>query len=250
MKAERAWVLLPSGQRLDLLDPHPEAWTDRDLAISLSRTHRWGGHSRWDLPLSVAQHSLLVLVVRQKMNALRPLTAAEALRELLHDAEEAFLCFDLALEAASRRRVQVVTDRLRSAIAIRYQISQWQGAHLVLHKQADHLAAASEALHVTGWSRSDIRDTLGMTVAPISDDPLPLLDGLQAWQPWPPRIAAALFLGKLRELTSADQASRHHGGLFAVVDRERTICSLAAASRQRAAYRLQPFRHLRLRRGL
>ena len=40
-------------------------------------------------------------------------------------------------------------------------------------------------------------------------------------------LAAALFLGKLRELTSADQPSGHHGELFAVVDRERTICSLA-----------------------
>ena len=229
MKAARAWVLLPSGQRLDLLDPPPEAWTDRDLAISLSRTYRWGGHSRWDLPLSVAQHSLLVLVLRQKMNALRPLIAAEALRELLHDAEEAFLCFDpiSPLKAHLGEEFRSVTDRLRSALPIRYRISQWQSADLVLHKQADHLAAASEALHVTGWSGSDIRDTLGMTVAPLADDPLPLLDGLQPWQPWPPRIAAALFLGKLRELTSADQASEHHGELTAVVERERTIRSLA-----------------------
>jgi len=41
MKPDRAWVLLPSGKRLDLLTPGPAAWTDRDLAISLSRTYRW-----------------------------------------------------------------------------------------------------------------------------------------------------------------------------------------------------------------
>ena len=74
MMADRAWVLLPSGRQLDLLTPDPAAWSDRDLAISLSRTYRWGGHSRWDLPLSVAQHSLLVLVMREQMQALQPLT--------------------------------------------------------------------------------------------------------------------------------------------------------------------------------
>ena len=37
MKAARAWVLLPSGRRLNLLEPDPWAWTDRDLAIGLSR---------------------------------------------------------------------------------------------------------------------------------------------------------------------------------------------------------------------
>jgi len=54
-------ILLKSGRRLDLLDPQPDAWTDKDLAIGISRTYRWGGYSKWDLPLSVAQHSLAVL---------------------------------------------------------------------------------------------------------------------------------------------------------------------------------------------
>ena len=78
MKPERAWVRLESGRRLNLLQPDPNGWTDRDLAIGLSRTYRWGGHSRWDLPLSVAQHSLLVLVLRQKMGQFDHLTRGEA----------------------------------------------------------------------------------------------------------------------------------------------------------------------------
>src|SRR5271155_771286 len=68
----RAFVLLKSRKRLDLLDPQPDAWTDEDLAIGLSRTYRWGGHSKWELPLSVAQHSLTVLALRE---AEGPLTA-------------------------------------------------------------------------------------------------------------------------------------------------------------------------------
>ena len=54
----RAWVRMPSGKRLDLLNPTPFDWDDSDLALGLARTYRWGGHSAWPLPLSVAQHSI------------------------------------------------------------------------------------------------------------------------------------------------------------------------------------------------
>ena len=84
----RAFVLLKSGRRLDLLNPDPQAWTDDDLAEGLSRTLRWGGASRWARPLSVAQHSLTVLAIRESEGAL---TAAGDLRELLHDATEFML---------------------------------------------------------------------------------------------------------------------------------------------------------------
>ena len=94
MRPDRAWVRLRSGKRLNLLDPTPDSWEDSDLAIGLSRAYRWGGHSCWDLPLSVAQHSLLVLVLRQQMQPHQPLSRGEALRELLHDGHEGFLSFD------------------------------------------------------------------------------------------------------------------------------------------------------------
>jgi hypothetical protein len=98
MTADRAWVLLPSGRRLDLLTPDPAAWTDGDLATGLSRTYRWGGYSRWELPLSVAQHSLLVLELRQQLVEHQLLTPGEALRELLHDARK-----DLSASTRSHR---------------------------------------------------------------------------------------------------------------------------------------------------
>src|ERR687893_2884156 len=90
----RAWVRLPSGRRLDLLSPTAFDWTDEDLAIGLSRTFRWGGHSVWPgAPLSVAQHSLAVLALRR--GRARPaLSVAEQRRELLHDAEEGLINFD------------------------------------------------------------------------------------------------------------------------------------------------------------
>src|SRR5438874_13446988 len=121
MIANRAWVLLPSGRRLDLLNPDPQAWTDHDLSVGLSRTYRWGGHSAWDLPLSVAQHSLTVLALRREMQP-EPLGDDEALRELLHDAEEGFLSWDpiAPLKPHLGGEFHALAGRLEQAIAERY----------------------------------------------------------------------------------------------------------------------------------
>jgi hypothetical protein len=205
MKADRAWVLLGSGQRLNLIDPQPNDWTDLDLAVGLSRTYRWGGHSRWALPLSVAQHSLLVLVLRQQMQPDRSLAPGEALRELLHDADEGLLGFDpiSPLKPHLGDGFDALTLRLRRALARRYALPDWSGEDYALHKRADHLAAASEALHVAGWSPEAIRETLDIHLAPVMADPLPMLVGMKPWEPWPPRRAAAVFLTRLRQLRRA-----------------------------------------------
>jgi uncharacterized protein len=72
----RAWVLLKSGRRINLLEPAITDWDHDDLALGLARTYRWGGHSAWELPLSVAQHSLTVLALRRIMEP--QLSGAEA----------------------------------------------------------------------------------------------------------------------------------------------------------------------------
>jgi hypothetical protein len=230
MKPDRAWVRLSSGRRLNLIAPKSTDWTDLDLAVGLSRTYRWGGHSVWDLPLSVTQHSLLVLVLRQQMQPHQPLTPEEALRELLHDADEGLLGFDPVspLKPHLGPEFEALTSRLQSAIAVRYSLPTWSAEDYLLHKRADHLAAASEALHVAGWRREEIRETLGIKLAPVMTDPLPLLAGFQPWQPWPPRRAAALFLAKLRELVTGTYIDAP-ADLTAVIEREATIAALGAA---------------------
>jgi len=229
MKPDRAWVRLGSGRRLDLLDPQPDQLEDRDIAVSLSRIYRWGGHSCWDLPLSVAQHSLLVLVLRQQMQPHQPLTPGEALRELLHDADK-LTGFDAVapLRPHLGAEFHALTARLQAAVAVRYRLPEWEPDDHVLHKRADHLAAASEAVHVAGWHPSELSETLGVRLAPLRDDPLPLLDGLRPWEPWPPGRAASLFLAKLREL---DQAAHLDApaDLTAAIGREATLARLGAA---------------------
>ena len=198
---EHAWVLLKSGKRLDLLDPHPMAWDDEDLATGLARTYRWGGHSKWDLPLSVAQHSITVLLLHMQQ-ALAPLPACDRLHALLHDAEEGLLGYDALtpLKPHLGEGFQLITGRLVRAIAHRYRLPDWTAESHAAHKVADRLAAASEAAHVVGWSRADIRQNLRMGAEPLDTDPVPTPVGLQPWEPWPPNLAASMFLDTLREL--------------------------------------------------
>jgi hypothetical protein len=61
-------------------------------------------------------------------------------------------------------------------------------------------AAVGEALHVAGWSREAIRDSLGITLEPLADDPLPAPEGMRPWEPWRPNLAAHLFITRMNEL--------------------------------------------------
>jgi len=203
MSPQRAWILLPSGAQLDLLHPDPACWTDRDLAIGLSRTYRWAGYSRhWGLPLSVAQHSLTVLHLAG--SAPGPiLSHAEARRELLHDAIESLSGgFDVItpLKPLLGDGFRELNERLQAAVDVRYRLPPWTEQSYARHKSADRLAAASEGLHVAGWSRSELVEKLGITLTPLKHDPLSH-PGYLPWEPWPPKIAAARFLAALEGLS-------------------------------------------------
>lgn len=205
MKNEiRAWVRMPSGRRLDLLDPTPFDWDDADLALGLARTYRWGGHSAWPLPLSVAQHSITVMLLRRALSP-TPLPPVIELRELLHDAEEGLLGFDAisVIKPFLGNGFQELTSRLVSAVFLRYGLPQWSPTEHVQHKRADRLAAASEAVHVVGWTPAEVRKTLKITSEPLQVDPLLDVYGGIAWEPWPPGIASDRFLCELTRLKKA-----------------------------------------------
>ena len=194
----RAWVRLPSGRRLDLISPTPFDWTEEDLAIGLSRTFRWGGHSVWPgAPLSVAQHSLAVLALRQGKG---PLTAAQARRELLHDAEEGLLGFDCIspLKPFLGAGFAELQARLQGVVALRYALPAWTPEEKRAHKACDIALAAAEAVHVAGWTPEEVRGTLGIKAPLLDRDPLLAGFGGEPWRPWPPELAAARFLAALR----------------------------------------------------
>jgi hypothetical protein len=198
----RAWVRMPSGKRLDLLSPTPFDWDDADLALGLARTYRWGGHSAWPLPLSVAQHSITVMLLRRAAafaSTSTPLAPIIELRELLHDAEEGLLGFDAVspLKPFLGAGFRDLTRRLEQAIFIRYGLPAWTPAEHKRHKRADRLAAASEAVHVAGWSEQEVRATLKIRAAVLQQDPLAARYGCRPWEPWAPTVAAERFLAEL-----------------------------------------------------
>ena len=210
----RPYVLLPSGNILDLVDPDPHSWTDADLALGLSRTYRWGGHSGWKRPLSVAQHSLAVLAIREDAQRLSPKLA---LYELLHDAEEGMLGFDCIspLKAYLGAPFRELTQRLTAAIAKRYQLPALTLDEHKLHKQADRQAAASEALHVVHWNRDQIENTLQMRECPLNIDPLisyAQQGGYLSWEPWTNEFAAARWLERLHHEIDAVATAQHGPG--------------------------------------
>lgn len=200
----RAWVRMPSARRLDLLDPTPFDWDDSDLALGLARTYRWGGHSAWPRPLSVAQHSLSVMHLRAADSLARgtPLAPLQALRELLHDAEEGLLGFDCIapLKPFLGESFKALSQRLEQAVFLRYGLPRWNQRDYAAHKRADHLAAASEAVHVVGWSAAEVRKTLQIRTRPLEHDPLVAIYGGLAWEPWAPALAYERFLAQLEQL--------------------------------------------------
>jgi uncharacterized protein len=206
MHEARAWVRLLSGKRLDLLNPTPLDWEDEDLALGLARTYRWGGHSAWPLPLSVAQHSLFVLRLRR----LRFPAANEPradLRELLHDADEGLLGFDCisVLKPFLGETYRNLVAQLESVIAIRYGLPAWTENERRLHKEADRIAAATEAVGVVGWTEEEMRHVLRIPFEPLAKDPLVDVYGGTPFEPWPPQLAAERFLAELQFLMEQSQ---------------------------------------------
>ncbi len=200
--SQRAWVRLPSGRRIDLNNPTFADIDDTDLALGLARTFRWGGHSRWALPMSVAQHSLLVLQIRRNQSTLSP---TAQLRELLHDAEEGLLGFDpiSPLKPLLGQEFLALMDRMQKVIFAKYALPWWGPQDKARHKKADILAAASEAIHVAGWKREEVRSVLGIEVAPLENDPLSARYGDPAWEPWPVDVCVERFLAELHALLAA-----------------------------------------------
>jgi len=79
-------------------------------------------------------------------------------------------------------------------------VPAWTPTEHRIHKKADRLAAASEAVHVVGWSREEVRRTLKIRAGVLETDPLHALYGGAPWEPWPPALACARFMAELENL--------------------------------------------------
>ena len=88
-------------------------------------------------------------------------------------------------------------------MAISYRVRAFDAATQKAHKRADRVAAASEAVHVVGWTRDEVRHTLRIPFDPLLADPLFPVYGGTPWEPWTPVMAAERFLAELETLRRA-----------------------------------------------
>ena len=155
MKQPRAWQRMLSGRRLDLLDPTPVDVEIEDIAHGLAFVARWNGQTVGDYAYSVAEHSLLV---EQIFNRLVPNAPAnQRLTALLHDAPE-YVIGDMIspVKASVGVGYEELDKRLAAAIHIRFGLPAI--TPLVLKKKikkADKISAWLEAIQLAGFSKSE-----------------------------------------------------------------------------------------------
>ena len=191
--APRAWQRMLSGRRLDLLDPSPIDVELEDIAHGLARVARWNGQTKGAHIYSVAQHSLLVEDVAQRLAP--DASDAERLGILLHDAPE-YVIGDMIspFKAVIGDVYKDVEARLLGAIRLHFGLRPVPPQALVkLTKRADRTAAYLEATRLAGFAPTEARTLFGTPEgAPAEVGP---------WlEPWPANVAAAQFLERCRAL--------------------------------------------------
>ncbi len=196
----RAWQRMLSGRRLDLLDPSPLDVEIEDIAHGLARVARWNGQTIGQHAYSVAQHSLLV---EQIFNRLSPNERIEwQLLALLHDAPE-YVIGDMIspFKAVMGGNYKLIEARLEGAIHLRFALPASMPVALKrLIKRADQVAAFFEATRLAGFTEAEAVKYFGR---PRGFDPT----GLDL-NPRPTEAVQNDFLVRFRVLEEARKASR------------------------------------------
>lgn len=151
----RAWQRMLSGRRLDLLDPTPVDIEIEDIAHGLAFVARWNGQTHGDYAYSVAEHSLLVEALFNRIDPRAP--AKWRLAALLHDAPE-YVIGDMIspVKAAVGPGYGALDDRLTAAIHIRFGLpAAIPPAVKKQIKKADKISAWMEATQIAGFSEAE-----------------------------------------------------------------------------------------------
>jgi uncharacterized protein len=187
-----------TGAFFNLLEPDPETFTDEDLALGLSREHRWNGQTLGEFGYSVAQHSIAMVVLLR--SRLRTKNELALLYALLHDAEEGLGIKDTitGLKIVLGATYIEIANSISEAIHIKYGLSYPPpSAFLRAIKKADAVLGMTEAIHLMNFTEDSYRKR-------IQNSKLrPVRDGTFIKEyiiPWRPREAEMRFLEVLNEL--------------------------------------------------
>lgn len=200
----RAWVLLKSGRRINLLGAG-----DYRLGRRRSRS-RIGAHLPMGRTFGLGASALGRATQPDGTGAAADYGAAARRRRGVAGTAARrrgrFLVLGSErpveaspLESSSTRSSASSNGSLRSAIGYR----RGQLKHMPPTNMPTASLAASEAFHVVGSSLVEIRDHLGIQLEPLQHDPVGPPARLRPWEPWPSRLAATRFAATLRDLGSS-----------------------------------------------
>jgi hypothetical protein len=168
-----------SGRRLNLIEPSPLDIEIEDIALGLARNTRWNGQTKGPHAWSVAQHSDFVVEI---VRSLKPRASAKLLMAAkLHDASE-YVTHDMItpLKAVVGDVFKELENRLTRAIFVRFSLPPvLSPADKKLIKKADHIAAATEAVQLAGFSDKECRTVLRFKELPLKTvklTPLPVAE--------------------------------------------------------------------------
>lgn len=161
MGQKRAWQRMLSGRRLDLLDPTPMDIEIEDIAHGLSFVARWNGQTLGDFPYSVAEHSILVTKIFERIEPRSPVKWR--LAALLHDAPE-YVIGDMIspVKAAVGPGYEDLDERLATAIHVKFGLPAKIPVEIKRKiKQADKVSAWMEATQLAGFSETEATKLFG-----------------------------------------------------------------------------------------
>jgi hypothetical protein len=133
-------IVTACGNEVDLRYPRVESVTLADISHHLAQINRYSGACR--RPYSVAEHSLLVLDIVQRV---MPMDVHGQLAALMHDAHEAYTN-DLSTPAKGQvgEGWQAFEGRMQRTVLSAFALHGATHRHAVQIKQADLIALATE----------------------------------------------------------------------------------------------------------
>lgn len=197
------WILTATGAELDLVYPRPGMMTLADISHALAQINRFTGHCR--RPYSVAEHSLLVAEIMERMH---PTISAHGLfAGLMHDAHEAYVG---DMTTPTKHLVgtgwQQLEDRMQQTLRTAFALHGPATVHSRQIKQADLIALATERRQLMPGCGAPWEVLMGIEPAGFVDLMSPARMAL-SWTDW--RVA---FKDRADELDFARTE-----GLFPVV---------------------------------
>lgn len=190
----RAWQRMLSGRRLDLLNPSPIDIEIEDIAHGLARVARWNGQTLGEHAFSVAQHSLLVTEIAEKLNP--KFSSLELKATLLHDAPE-YVIGDLISPFKSALGIdyKAFETKLLTAIYQRFEIRELSDDTIAAIKNADRIAAYLEATRLAGFQTGEAEVYFGH-----HDIPDGIITDLNTLTPWSAPTAQNRFLERFQNI--------------------------------------------------